>query len=52
MSEKTLKRSSVCPGAYFPHSVFPVPSQINPFPYRVGYQISETPWSLQSLWWE
>ena len=53
MSEKTAKEKFALPGAYFPHSVFPVPSQINPYPVPPwGYQISETPWSLQSLWWE
>jgi alpha-L-fucosidase 2 len=53
MSEKTAKEKFELPGAYFPHSVFPVPSQINPYPVPPwGYQISETPWSLQSLWWQ
>jgi hypothetical protein len=53
MSEKTAQEKFGLPGAYFPHSVFPVPSQINPYPVPPwGYQISETPWSLQSLWWE
>lgn len=53
MSEKTAKEKFNLPGAYFPHSVFPVPSQINPYPVPPwAYQISETPWSLQSLWWQ
>jgi hypothetical protein len=53
MSEKYAKEKFDLPGAYFPHSVYPVPSQIVPYPVPPwGYQISETPWSLQSLWWQ
>ncbi len=40
------------PGAYFPHSAYPVPSQVVPYPAPPwGYEICETPWTVQSLWW-
>jgi hypothetical protein len=40
------------PGAYFPHSAYPVPSPVNPYPVPPwGYEICETPWTVQSLWW-
>jgi len=52
-SEKYAKEKFGLPGAYFPHTAFPVPSQIVPYPVPPwGYQISETPWTLQSLWWQ
>ncbi len=41
------------PGAYFPHSAYPVPSKVNPYPAPPwGYEICETPWTVQSLWWQ
>ncbi len=41
------------PGAYFPHSAYPVPSEVNPYPAPPwGYEICETPWAVQSLWWQ
>ncbi len=40
-------------GAYFPHSAYPVPSNVNPYPAPPwGYEICETPWTVQSLWWQ
>lgn len=40
------------PGAYFPHSAYPVPSKVNAYPVPPwGYEICETPWTVQSLWW-
>jgi hypothetical protein len=40
------------PGAYFPHSAYPVPSRVNAYPVPPwGYEICETPWTVQSLWW-
>lgn len=40
------------PGAYFPHSAYPVAMNAMPFPSPVwGWEISETPWTVQSLWW-
>jgi hypothetical protein len=52
MSEKYATEKFDLPGAYFPHSAYPVPSQVMPYPVPPwGYQISETPWTVQSLWW-
>lgn len=40
------------PGACFPLSSFPVPSQILAYPVPPwAYQISLIPWTVQSLWW-
>jgi len=40
------------PGAFYPHTAFPVPSQVHPFPVPPwGYEVCETPWVVQSLWW-
>ncbi|MGH9343753.1 MAG: glycosyl hydrolase family 95 catalytic domain-containing protein [Terriglobia bacterium] len=53
MSERYAKEKFGLPGAYFPHSAYPVPSQMVPYPVPPwGYQISETPWTVQSLWWQ
>lgn len=39
-------------GACFPHSAYPVPMSINPYPSTDwGWEIFETPWTVQSLWW-
>lgn len=40
------------PGAYFPHSAFPVEMTMNPYPVPTwGWEVCETPWSVQGLWW-
>ena len=53
MSEKFAHDSFNLPGAFFPLSAFPVPSQIVPYPVPPwGYQICMTPWAVQSLWWQ
>jgi alpha-L-fucosidase 2 len=40
------------PGAYFPHSAYPVDMTMNPYPVPTwGWEICETPWAVQSLWW-
>ncbi|GEM_PF-230378 len=53
MSGKYAKEKFGQPGAYFPHSAYPAPSQMVPYPVPPwGYQISETPWTVQSLWWQ
>lgn len=40
------------PGAYFPHSAFPVDMTMNPYPVpHWGWEICETPWAVQGLWW-
>ena len=53
MSEKYAKEKFGLPGAYFPHSAYPAPSQMVPYPVPPwGYEICETPWTVQSLWWQ
>ncbi len=53
MSEKFAQDSFKLPGAFFPLSAYPVPSQIIPYPVPPwGYQICMTPWAVQSLWWQ
>jgi len=40
------------PGAYFPHSAYPVDMTMNPYPVpHWGWEICETPWAVQGLWW-
>lgn len=40
------------PGAYFPHSAYPVDMTMNPYPVpHWGWEICETPWTVQGLWW-
>ena len=52
MSERHARENFKLPGAYFPHSAFPVPSQVVPYPAPPwGYELCETPWTVQSLWW-
>lgn len=39
------------PGAYFPHSSYPVKMTMNPYPVPTwGWEICETPWAVQGLW--
>ncbi|MBQ1862943.1 MAG: hypothetical protein II149_05455 [Clostridia bacterium] len=39
-------------GACFPHSAYPVPMTVIPYPSPDwGWEILETPWTVQSLWW-
>jgi alpha-L-fucosidase 2 len=53
MSEKFAHDSFGLPGAFFPLSAFPVPSQIVPYPVPPwAYQVCMTPWAVQSLWWQ
>jgi hypothetical protein len=52
MSENYARKKFDLPGAYFPHSAYPVPSQVVPYPAPPwGYEFCETPWAVQSLWW-
>ncbi len=40
------------PGAYFPHSAYPVEMTMNAYPVPTwGWEICETPWTVQGLWW-
>ncbi|HET6294388.1 MAG TPA: hypothetical protein VFG33_13480 [Kribbella sp.] len=39
-------------GAAFPHSAYPVKMTANPYPDPSwGWEVCETPWAVQSLWW-
>lgn len=39
-------------GAYFPHSAYPVEMEMMPYPVpHWGWEVCETPWTVQSLWW-
>ncbi|SED07822.1 glycoside hydrolase N-terminal domain-containing protein [Paenibacillus sp. GP183] len=39
-------------GACFPHSAYPVDMTMMPYPIPTwGWEICETPWTVQSLWW-
>jgi hypothetical protein len=52
MSESYAKEKFGLPGAFFPHSAYPVPSQTVPYPAPPwGYEVCETAWTVQSLWW-
>jgi hypothetical protein len=52
MSERFAREKFSLPGAFFPHSAYPVPSQVIPYPAPPwGYEVCETPWTVQSLWW-
>jgi hypothetical protein len=52
MAEWNARHQFGLPGAYFPHTAYPVPSNVNPYPVPPwGYEICETPWTVQSLWW-
>ncbi len=40
------------PGAYFPHSAYPIEMTMNAYPVPTwGWEIAETPWAVQGLWW-
>jgi alpha-L-fucosidase 2 len=52
MSEKFAHDKFGLTGAFFPLSAYPVPSQAIPYPVPAwAYQVSMTPWTVQSLWW-
>ncbi len=39
-------------GACFPHSAYPTEMRVPPYPVPTwGWEICETPWTVQSLWW-
>ena len=53
MAQWNAREQFGLPGAYFPHSAYPVASSVNPYPAPPwGYEICETPWTVQSLWWQ
>lgn len=52
VSQKWARDYYQLPGAYFPHSAYP--TEMNIMPYWVptwAWEICETPWTVQSLWW-
>ncbi|MFA5328425.1 MAG: glycoside hydrolase N-terminal domain-containing protein [Prolixibacteraceae bacterium] len=52
VSKKWAKEYYSLPGAYFPHSAYPVEMTMNPYPVPDwGWEICETPWAVQGLWW-
>ncbi|MEO9005348.1 MAG: hypothetical protein ABI288_11460 [Ginsengibacter sp.] len=52
VSRKWAKEYYELPGAYFPHSAYPVDMTMNPYPVPTwGWEICETPWAVQGLWW-
>ncbi|MEN8117370.1 MAG: hypothetical protein ABFS16_10345 [Bacteroidota bacterium] len=52
VSEKWAKDYYNLPGAYFPHSAYPVDMTMNPYPVpHWGWEIFETPWAVQGVWW-
>ncbi|MCG8310732.1 MAG: hypothetical protein MI975_25305 [Cytophagales bacterium] len=52
VSKKWAKEYYNLPGAYFPHSAYPVDMTMNPYPVpHWGWEIFETPWAVQGLWW-
>jgi len=52
VSRKWAKEYYKLPGAYFPHSAYPVDMTMNPYPVpHWGWEICETPWAVQGLWW-
>ena len=52
LGEAYAKEKFGLPGAFFFHSAYPVPSKVNPYPVPPwGYEVCETPWTVQSLWW-
>ena len=52
LSKKWAKEYYNLPGAYFPHSAYPVDMTMNSYPVpHWGWEICETPWAVQGLWW-
>ncbi|MDQ0877227.1 alpha-L-fucosidase 2 [Paenibacillus sp. V4I3] len=52
ISRKWAKEYYGLRGAYYPHSAYPVDMNIMPYPVpHWGWEICETPWTVQSLWW-
>ena len=52
VSRKWAKEYYNLPGAYFPHSAYPVDMTMNSYPVPDwGWEICETPWAVQGLWW-
>jgi len=51
VSKSWAKEYYELPGAYFPHSAYPVEMTMNAYPVPTwGWAIAETPWTVQGLW--
>ncbi len=52
VSKRWAKEYYELPGAYFLHSAYPVEMTMSTYPVPTwGWEIAETPWSVQGLWW-
>ena len=52
VSKKWAKEYYNMRGAFFPHSAYPVEMTMLPYPVPTwGWEVFETPWTVQSLWW-
>jgi len=52
VSKKWAKEYYQMRGAFFPHSAYPVEMTMLPYPVPTwGWEVFETPWTVQSLWW-
>ncbi len=52
VSQSWARESYQLPGAFFPHSAYPVEMTMMPYPVPIwGAEVCETPWTVQSLWW-
>jgi len=52
VSTRWAKEYYELPGAYFPHTSYPVDMTMNPYPVPTwGWEVCETPWAVQGLWW-
>ena len=52
VSQKWAKEYYGLRGAYYPHSAYPVKMNMMPYPVpHWGWEVCETPWTVQSLWW-
>ncbi len=52
VSQKWASEYYNLPGAYFPHSAYPVDMTMNPYPVpHWGWEVFETPWAVQGVWW-
>ncbi|NLX14941.1 MAG: hypothetical protein GXY44_15005 [Phycisphaerales bacterium] len=52
LSQSWAKEFLGLPGAFFPHSAYPVEMTMNPYPVMPwAMEICEVPWAVQSLWW-
>ena len=52
LAERWAKEYYGLGGACFPHSAYPTQMTVPPYPVPTwGWEICETPWTVQSLWW-